>query len=134
MIIPVYNVESFIRKCIDSVVNQTYKHLEIILVDDGSTDNTSSLVNKFMQENIIKIRYVKKNNGGKHTAVNMGIKQANGDLTIILDSDDILTENAVETIKKIYGKYKDNSNICSFSFLKANFHKITHDIYEFRVA
>lgn len=88
-----------------------------MIVDDGSTDNTYNVVSTYVAENRIQIDYLKKENGGKHTALNLGIKTINTPLTFIVDSDDQLTDDAIEVISSYYVKYK-NKNLCGFSFLR----------------
>lgn len=115
---PTFNRENTLRQCYDSLKKQTCKKFEWLVVDDGSTDNTRELINSFIKEEKITIRYVYKDNGGKHTALNLGLALINSKMTIILDSDDYLTDDAVAQIMlydKRYGKRKD---LCGFSFLK----------------
>ena len=115
---PTYNRKYIIDKAYKSLINQTNYDFEWVVIDDGSTDNTKDLITKFINENKIKIRYFYKKNGGKHTALNLGISKAKGNMLIILDSDDILTKDAIEQIIKYQKKYKSNKKICGFSFLK----------------
>lgn len=95
---PTYNRGYIIKKLYESLCNQTSNDFEWLVVDDGSTDNTKELIEKFISENKINIRYIYKENGGKHTAINLGIKNANGELFFIVDSDDYLTPDAIEWI------------------------------------
>lgn len=95
---PTYNREKLLEKVYNSLIRQTCLDFEWLIVDDGSTDNTKIIVNKFIDEGKICVRYIKKDNGGKHTAHNVAVKNAYGDLFLCLDSDDILTEQAVEII------------------------------------
>lgn len=115
---PTYNRANYLNKCYKSLLHQTDKNFEWLIVDDGSTDNTSETVKKIISEEQLNIRYIYKGNGGKHTAVNEGVKHIDSDLTLILDSDDRLTENAVEEIYKLAGEYEDEVGICGFTFLK----------------
>lgn len=86
IIIPTYNAERYITEAIDSVLSQTYKNIEIIVVDDGSTDNTENVLKIYIDQN--KITYLKKENGGPASARNLGIRFATGDYTALLDADD----------------------------------------------
>ena len=85
---PTYNRGYIINKAYESLIKQSNKDFEWLVVDDGSNDNTEEIVKKFIEEDKIKIRYLHKENGGKHTALNVGINNAHGDLILILDSDD----------------------------------------------
>ena len=95
---PTYNRAYIIRNVYDSLCRQTYKDFEWLVIDDGSEDDTEALIDSFIVENKISITYVKKNNGGQHTALNMAIECAKGRLLMIVDSDDYLTDNALERI------------------------------------
>lgn len=116
IITPSYNREKLLKNAYDSLIKQLNKSFEWIIVDDGSTDNTEEFVKKLIDENAIEIKYHKKKNGGKHTALNEGYDIATGDLIIILDSDDILTEDAVETILNDWKDYQGNEKICGLSY------------------
>lgn len=95
LIVPIYNVEKYLQQCIDSILVQTYKNLEIILVDDGSPDSSG----KIADENALKdsrIRVVHKENGGVSSARNVGIEIATGEYICFADGDDWLEPNYVE--------------------------------------
>lgn len=115
---PAYNRAYIINRLYESLKIQTYKNFEWLIVDDGSTDNTKELINKFIEEDEISIRYIYQHNGGKHRALNKGISTINNEITFIVDTDDYLLNNAIEEITKIHEKYKDDKNICGFSFLR----------------
>ena len=89
------------------------------VVDDGSTDNTKEVIRELANRSRFKIRYLYKKNGGKHTALNVGIPNIDTPLTIIVDSDDRLLPNGIETILQYDSKYRGRQNLCGFSFLKA---------------
>lgn len=94
---PTYNRASTLKYCYDSLKNQSYKNFCWLIIDDGSTDETESLVETWKKENIIDIQYIKKQNGGKHTAYNLAVENCKTDLIIIsLDSDDKFTNNAIQ--------------------------------------
>ncbi len=115
---PTYNRGYILSKAYQSLLQQTNKNFEWLIIDDGSVDNTKELINGFIEENKINIRYFLKKNGGKHTAVNEGVKLAKGYYTIILDSDDFLTDDAIEKINYYWEKYNNNKKIACLSFLK----------------
>lgn len=94
VIIPVYRVEDYLRECVDSVINQTYKNLEIILVDDGSPDNCGKICDEYAQKDE-RVRVIHKKNGGLSDARNVGIAQSSGEYLMFVDSDDLLTEDSI---------------------------------------
>ena len=87
VIVPVYNVEQYLERCVDSIINQTYKNLEIILVNDGSTDNSGQLCDELAKKDD-RIRVIHKKNGGLSDARNVGINEAKSDLIGFIDSND----------------------------------------------
>lgn len=95
VIVPIYNVEKYLVKCIDSLVNQTYHDLEIILVNDGSTDSSEDIIKQYAEKDN-RILALNKNNGGLSDARNYGLKYATGDYCLFIDSDDYLALNALE--------------------------------------
>lgn len=115
---PTCNREKYLNKAYNSLLKQTEKNFEWLVIDDGSTDNTKKYITKIQKEKKINIRYIFKKNGGKHTALNLGTKEAKGELILILDSDDYLDEKAVENINKYWNKYKSEEKICGLTFLK----------------
>ncbi len=94
VIVPVYGVEKYIEKCVSSIVNQTYSNLEIIIVDDGTKDNSIKIVESKFKDKRIKIYH--KENGGLASARNYGIKKATGDYLLFVDSDDFIELNCIE--------------------------------------
>ena len=119
---PTYNRESQLINLYDSLINQSNNDFEWLVVDDGSTDDTECEINKWINEHKINIRYIRKENGGKHTALNLGIKSINSKWTFIVDSDDYLTEDAIEIIKKNDELY-DTSELCGMAFLRKSKNK-----------
>lgn len=102
---PTYNRAYTLPRLYDSLLKQTDMDFEWIIVDDGSKDETEELVSKWIDnDSTIQIRYVKKKNGGKHTAVNCGVENAKGEFFLIVDSDDYLEKYAVEQIKNDFKK------------------------------
>lgn len=103
----------------NSLQKQTVKDFEWLVVDDGSTDGTKNLITQLQEKSDFPIRYIYKNNGGKHTALNVGIQTICSELTFIVDSDDCVTDDAIESILKIHKKYRSQNNICGYAFLRA---------------
>ena len=104
IVTPTYNRAYILTECYKSLLTQTCKDFEWIIVDDGSSDNTEELVQTFITENKLDIKYIKQQNGGKHIAHNTGAECAQGEMFLCLDSDDQLTEDAVEFAEKYWQK------------------------------
>lgn len=113
IIIPVYNVELYISKCIESVLNQTYKSFEVIIVDDGSPDNSIKIAQKYADIDK-RIRIITKENGGLSDARNVGINQAKGKYIYFLDSDDYIEDNLLE--KVVNYAEQNNSDVIIFGY------------------
>lgn len=112
---PTYN-RAYILPCLyDSLVRQSNKNFEWVIVDDGSDDNTKELVDNWISENQIDIRYIATKNGGKHRAINIGAKNSKGDLFFIVDSDDYLTSDALEKVEKVFSEVSGNSEFAGVS-------------------
>ena len=92
IIVPVYNVSKYIKRCLDSLVKQTLSNVEIILVNDGSEEDEEVLIKEYMLEHN-NIKYYKKKNGGLSSARNYGLKKAIGEYILFVDSDDYIDEN-----------------------------------------
>lgn len=107
VIIPVYNVERYLRECLDSVVRQTYQNKEVLLIDDGSKDNSLAICQEYASRYSF-IRVIHKENGGLSSARNRGIDEAYGDWVIFLDSDDIWSDK--DCLTKLYN-YATNLNL-----------------------
>ena len=99
VIVPVYNVEQYLERCVDSIINQTYTNLEIILVNDGSTDNSGKLCDELAKKDE-RIRVIHKENGGLSDARNRGIDEAESDLVGFIDSDDYIDSDMYEVLLK----------------------------------
>lgn len=97
VIIPVYNVERYLNDCVNSVINQTFRDYELILINDGSSDESGNICNTYA-EKLDKIKVIHKRNGGLSSARNEGLSSASGDFIVFVDSDDILPLNALDTI------------------------------------
>lgn len=122
---PTYNRAKLLPRLYESLCRQTCKNFEWIIVDDGSDDNTEDLIKrKIILCNQFNINYYKKRNGGKHTAINYGIKKAIGDLTFIADSDDILPNDAIFNIIKEWEKIKDKKGYAGICGLDGYFNGV----------
>ena len=97
VIVPVYNVENYLNKCLDSLINQTYKNLEIIVINDGSTDNSGKICQEYAQKDN-RIIYIEKENGGQSEARNMGLDRMTGSYVTFVDSDDWVELDYVEVL------------------------------------
>lgn len=95
IVVPIYNVESYLHRCIDSLINQTYKEIEIILVDDGSTDSCGKICDDY-EKRYTNIKVIHKDNGGLSDARNCGLDKAMGEYVFFVDSDDYIALNTVE--------------------------------------
>ena len=105
VIIPVYNVENYLRECLDSITNQTVKDIEIICIDDGSSDNSPDILKEYQKKDS-RIKIITKENGGQASARNLGIKEAQGEYIAFIDSDDFIE---AEMLEKLYTKAKDDN-------------------------
>lgn len=106
VIVPVYNTEKYLRKCLDSLVNQTLKEIEIVVVNDGSTDGSKAILEEYKEIYPEKFQLVHKENGGQASARNVALKIANGEYIGFLDSDDFVKE---EMFEKMYTAAVHNS-------------------------
>lgn len=116
---PTFNRGGGLQSLWDSLQKQTVKDFEWLVVDDGSSDGTKNLITQLQEKSDFPVRYIYKNNGGKHTALNVGIQTICSELIFIVDSDDCVTDDAVESILKIHKKYRSQNNICGYAFLRA---------------
>lgn len=119
IVIPVYNVKKYLERCVNDVIKQTYKNIEIILVDDGSTDGSSKLCDQLFKKDERIVVFHKKN-GGLSDARNYGVRAANGNFITFIDSDDEVDPNYVETLAKIIDKYHVKIGIASHRILYKN--------------
>ena len=116
---PTYNRGKLLLPLYESLKNLTFEDFEWLIVDDGSEDDTEQYALSWIAHNIenaeFPIRYIKKSNGGKHTAINRGVREASGELILILDSDDTLPADSLATIAQYYEQckgYKDCAGVC----------------------
>ena len=120
IIVPVYNVEKYLSKCLDSLVGQTFKNYEIIVVNDGSTDNSQEIINKYKLKYPNLIKTFIKENGGLSDARNFGIEKATGEYIMFIDSDDYISKDMSE---KLYNSITTNESdmaICNFIRINSN--------------
>ena len=134
VIVPVYNVENYLDKCLDSLVNQTYKNLEIIVINDGSTDNSGIICQEYAQKDN-RIVYIEKENGGQSEARNMGLDRITGSYVTFVDSDDWVELNYVENLYKKITEYQADIAVGNYySFNEAEgmyyFHIFGDSYYE----
>lgn len=113
VIIPVYGVEKYLDRCIASICKQTYRNLEILLVDDGSKDSSGNICDKWAN-NDSRITVFHKNNGGLSSARNYGIARAKGDYVSFIDADDYVQENYIEYLYNLILKYSCDISICCY--------------------
>ena len=107
---PTFNRANLLQRLYESLCMQTCRDFEWIVVDDGSTDSTDQLVHRFIEDSKIPIRYLRKPNGGKHTAINLAAKEAQGELFFIADSDDWLPDTAIANVLTEFSAIRsDNS-------------------------
>ena len=134
VIIPVYNVENYLNKCLDSIIKQTYKNLEIIVVNDGSTDNSGTICQEYAQKDD-RIVYIEKENGGQSEARNMGLDRMTGAYVTFVDSDDWVEIDYVENLYKKITEYQADIAVGNYySFNEAEgmyyFHILGDSYYE----
>lgn len=114
IIVPIYNVEMYIEKCLETLVNQTLKDIEIILVNDGSKDSSAEIAKKYLEKYPEKIIYLEKENGGLSDSRNYGLPHAKGEYIAFLDSDDYVEENMYEEMYELAKKEDSDMVQCNF--------------------
>ena len=122
IIIPIYNVEEYLSQCLDSIVNQTYSNLEVILINDGSTDNCLEICNKYINKYNWKL--INKKNGGLSSARNAGLKEFTGDYVYFIDSDDWIKEDMIEVLVSLLENKKADIVECGIYWVYDNEIKI----------
>lgn len=125
VIVPVYNVENYLRGCLDSIINQSFKDLEIICVNDGSTDNSGTILQEYADKDS-RIKIINKENGGLSSARNVGIMAATGDFLGFVDSDDWIDLDFYEKLYNAAVKY--DADIACANLLRVYKHKSTYYI------
>ena len=111
IIVPIYNAEKYLNKCLDSLINQTKKELEFVLINDGSTDKTDSIIKNYNDK---RIKYFKNKNQGIGKTRNFGISKSSGKYIMFLDSDDYLKKEACEILYKKAITTNSDLVICDF--------------------
>lgn len=130
VIIPVYKVEKYIKECIESIINQTYKNLEIILVDDGSPDDSPKICDEYAKIDK-RINVIHKQNTGVSDSRNVGLDKANGEYIIFCDSDDFFEPNGIEVLVSAIKLYKTDMAIGTMIFnnpTNKEFKKLDEDV------
>ncbi len=113
VIVPVYNVEQYLNKCVDSIINQTYKNLEIILVDDGSPDRCGEICDEYAEKDD-RVKVIHKENGGQGSARNMGLDICKGEYIAFVDSDDWIDLDMYECMMSDLLEYAADLSMCNF--------------------
>ena len=116
IVVPIYKVEKYINKCIESILNQTYKNLEIILVDDGSPDNCGKIADEYAKKDN-RIKVIHKQNGGLSDARNAGIDIAKGKYIGFVDSDDYIEKDMYEYLINLINENNTDISICDFKYI-----------------
>lgn len=119
VIVPVYKVEPYLRRCLDSIVNQTYKNLEIILIDDGSPDNCGVICDEYA-ENDKRIKVIHKENGGLSSARNVGLDVFKGEYVTFVDSDDVVSLDMIEYLYDLLSDNNAEISVCLHEIVRDN--------------
>ena len=127
VVVPVYNAERHLEKCVDSILNQTYRNLEVLLIDDESTDQSGRLCEKFQKADS-RVKVIHKKNGGAGSARNAGIDLAKGKYLLFVDSDDYLDEKLIR--KAVYLAEEEKADMVLFDYMEVD---ASHAIFEVEV-
>lgn len=131
IVIPTYNREKLIIGCLNSIIKQTYNNIEIIVVDDGSTDNTEEIIRNYINRNLqFNIKYFKQKNNGAPSARNLGINQSSGDYIVFFDSDDFMESDRIEKQIKCISQNSADACVCGFKNLNCDFIWLPKDSYK----
>ena len=120
IIVPVYNVEKYLRECLDSILNQTYKNIEVIVINDGSTDNSRNICDEYQKKDN-RLKVINQKNCGLSATRNKGIKESRGKYLSFIDSDDVINHNMIELLHKELIKNKCDIAICKFNYFTNKF-------------
>lgn len=129
IIVPVYNVENYLEKCLDSILSQTYKNYELILINDGSTDSSATIIERYRKDSRISI--ISQNNMGLSEARNRGVQAAHGKYITFIDSDDWISKDYLENM--IFCILKENADIVSMNYCVVKETKCTKSKRRYRV-
>ncbi|MCI2255201.1 glycosyltransferase family 2 protein [Domibacillus sp. PGB-M46] len=124
VVVPIYKVEKYIHRCVDSILNQTYTNLEVILVDDGSPDECGRIADDYKKRDS-RVKVLHKTNGGLSDARNAGMKQVTGEFTVFVDSDDWIEPNMIETM--VYSSLTHKADVVQTAFYYAYEDKFLFD-------
>ena len=111
IIVPIYNTEKYLKACLDSIINQTYQNLEIILIDDGSTDNSGKIIDDYAKKDK-RIKAIHQKNAGQSAARNRGLKEASGEYISFIDSDDKVDRNFIKYLIAPYQESDTSITVC----------------------
>ena len=117
IIVPIYNGEKYLARCIESILNQTYANIELLIVDDGSTDSTCQICDEYARRDQ-RIRYYAQSNQGVSSARNIGIHHASGEYLTFVDADDALCENAIETALQYL--HEADADVVTYGWLRCD--------------
>ena len=126
VIVPVYKVECYLHKCVDSIINQTYKNLEIILVDDGSPDNCPKICDDYAKRDS-RIKVIHKKNGGLSSARNAGLDIASGNYIGFIDSDDYISPHMYEELYFALINTNSDISMCNFDYIDESYNNLFFD-------
>jgi len=119
VLVPIYNSEKYLKQCIESIINQTFKEIEIICINDGSNDNSLKIINEFQKKDS-RIKLINKKNSGYGNSLNIGIQKSQGEYISIIESDDFIDKSFLETL---YTNKENNDIIKSSFYFYPNFKK-----------
>lgn len=126
IVVPVYNVELYLRKCIDSIINQTYKDYELLIINDGTKDNSQAIIDEYVKQYPEYVKSFIKENGGLSDARNYGIQRSNGEYLVFVDSDDFIEPKLLE---KLNNEIEKNNNVDVIGYHTEIFDK-DYNLYE----
>lgn len=121
VIVPVYNIEKYIEKVLESIVGQTYKDFELLVVNDGTKDNSIELAKNYLKDKDINYRIIEKENGGLASARNAGLYNAKGEYISFIDGDDYISKDFLETLHNDMVNNDVDFSFCAFKFVKEQY-------------